>query len=1200
MAANIFLTSFTGYVNYDNINYSEGTSRNETRVWPNYSFSCIKSDNHEAVFKKVSEVLYEVLRDRRDDVPGRPQIGGRGGPLDGDGDDSALMAVIQTDDMTLPVPYEFVNTLSAEDYSMCKENNIRVLLDGEYFFDDDIVDIPFTSVSFPDRGSDVDIAPPYFTYHFNEFEEFFSNAFSESKFIESQNGVVKEDFLNQICDSLNESIKEVGSDATTTPMMLDESIIEGASALLSMRTPQKTHIERTIIKNPRTNEKLPVPVSFVHKEYLKLFALHMLIADDILEDIKVKSTLDATDGLLNLRQNDRVSSWMNDPYFVSLLSDAEPDDYATAIIASNAIEGIQQIAEVAADDDDDDATTLGDDATTLGDDATTLGDDATPMMLDGDATTPMMLDGDTTTLGDDAAYFRSYFRKREFIGNAVRKKLTGEGRRDQAIACCERAEKCPSEIKDREIKTDPNGNSTKMSSEIIDGKKVITINFEKNSDKKWITLKTYLFRLFVVDTLHDFWDPKSDRTKVLRDNLGPEFGMFFKSYLEIFCGLFPEARQFTGVDAVLKSNKSTVIAQLDSLLHVGYHSELSSDLAAENMQFKNFSEVYEKLNTDKISLKTMIVDADKKSIQMFSLLKAISNQMDMKDVITKSRHGDSHLVYMKTLSSELDQATTPKVQGLLKSMGDNYFDDTVVTDLSVLSLDENCDGGVYGGAAKRHLEEANNDKVAPTKKPRQEIKRQKLHTVQVRMVADGKDILDYEIERELIKDSIELDNDKRIELVIGLFHMFAKADDIKLGLMKSVRVAHIRSSEEMKTGSTPHFIYEYMVLLKNFNVYDKTDILDYLGTMLRLVYNGQFGNGQFQTWLKSMEKQKNVKAAGSGGSRMAGDMRGHAYFAHSYGISDYIGVYKNIAGNGKDKIDEPEKYVKDDQIRDIQNMYQLIHKIINSNPYYYNVMKVYFKDENVVFKSYVPPKGGEDKYIGFPVSDTVFYRLERGENSKQKINFKINNILGVEFNDEEWFSKLREDINEPKSTPSKKQAKECDDDDGGSFGVSKLCSWMVDTIGKKKNDTELAFKTFARPMFLKMNMDAYHYISLIEHKLQVDNDKTRIGSCGGFKEVMPIMTTLDQNCGYLCSFFSQKILCLIENHIGVAGINPLTIIKRDYGGLSDRITGRREELAHNDSHPYASEYSDTQGFPDTQMYGGSGFRVRRGGRRTIL
>ena len=38
-----------------------------------------------------------------------------------------------------------------------------------------------------------------------------------------------------------------------------------------------------------------------------------------------------------------------------------------------------------------------------------------------------------------------------------------------------------------------------------------------------------------------------------------------------------------------------------------------------------------------------------------------------------------------------------------------------------------------------------------------------------------------------------------------------------------------------------------------------------------------------------------------------------------------------------------------------------------------------------------------------------------------------------------------------------------------------------------------------------------------------------------------LVTTLDMNCGYLCSFFSQEILCLIENGKSIAGLRPYTV-----------------------------------------------------------
>ena len=97
-------------------------------------------------------------------------------------------------------------------------------------------------------------------------------------------------------------------------------------------------------------------------------------------------------------------------------------------------------------------------------------------------------------------------------------------------------------------------------------------------------------------------------------------------------------------------------------------------------------------------------------------------------------------------------------------------------------------------------------------------------------------------------------------------------------------------------------------------------------------------------------------------------------------------------------------------------------------------------------------------------------------------------------------------------------------DEMGTFGVSKLCEWIFN------NNTEEAqenYAHFVKPMILKMMMDSFHYICLMENTLQVENDQ--LSHITQTKPVMPIMCTFDKNCGYLCGFFTNRILNLVED-----------------------------------------------------------------------
>ena len=76
-----------------------------------------------------------------------------------------------------------------------------------------------------------------------------------------------------------------------------------------------------------------------------------------------------------------------------------------------------------------------------------------------------------------------------------------------------------------------------------------------------------------------------------------------------------------------------------------------------------------------------------------------------------------------------------------------------------------------------------------------------------------------------------------------------------------------------------------------------------------------------------------------------------------------------------------------------------------------------------------------------------------------------------------------------------------------------------------------------------MIMDSFHYINLLENKLQVES---RTNLTAGQK-ILPIMHTMDHNCGYLCGFFTDKILNSIEyNRNYDSVVSPKTIINNDW------------------------------------------------------
>ena len=76
-----------------------------------------------------------------------------------------------------------------------------------------------------------------------------------------------------------------------------------------------------------------------------------------------------------------------------------------------------------------------------------------------------------------------------------------------------------------------------------------------------------------------------------------------------------------------------------------------------------------------------------------------------------------------------------------------------------------------------------------------------------------------------------------------------------------------------------------------------------------------------------------------------------------------------------------------------------------------------------------------------------------------------------------------------------------------------------------------------------MIMDSFHYINLLENKLQVESRRKLTAG----QKILPIMHTMDLNCGYLCGFFTDKILNSIEyNRNYDSVVSPKTIINNDW------------------------------------------------------
>ena len=276
-------------------------------------------------------------------------------------------------------------------------------------------------------------------------------------------------------------------------------------------------------------------------------------------------------------------------------------------------------------------------------------------------------------------------------------------------------ERCPNNIKRTRIKEVESGN-TYMETEIQENDsgnktKIIKIIFEHNSvpNGEWITLRTYLYRLFISDTLHDFYDKSSSRVHTLTNdpNNNANFLRFYQNYIEKFMGIFPEIKYYdnegnykpgqenlNNLETIVNDNDLENVANtLEGLKKKTYTKFLLNDLKKERKKLQEFNKIMEILERNQIEFggyyaKPMVTDADNKSLKYFAILNEYYEQKQKK---SKQYSLDSKgpLIYLKTLSHELDQATTPKIERVLKSINLDYFDRGTVTHLAAVPLATN-------------------------------------------------------------------------------------------------------------------------------------------------------------------------------------------------------------------------------------------------------------------------------------------------------------------------------------------------------------------------------------------------------------------------------------------------------------------------------------------------------------------------------
>ena len=738
--------------------------------------------------------------------------------------------------------------------------------------------------------------------------------------------------------------------------------------------------------------------------------------------------------------------------------------------------------------------------------------------------------------------------KRQYLNRA----LTQGHRHSDARKWCIESETNPNNLEERVIYQDIHLNETKLSSTMTDdNKKLIKIIFErKNYEKEWNTCKVFLFRLFITDTLHDFFDSfrKGERAHYLHDNLPKEFSLFWKEYIRNFLKIFPEFKDFDHeynfiIDLLKIKNIDLLRQQLVALRKMGY-SAIKSDLFIEKMVKNDFNKEFKRLDTSEVYTKTMIVDADKKSIQFHSILNAFEEQNDTVDKVINHFNERSPIVYMKTLSSELDQAATPKVDRILKTMSRDYFSSDIITDISAVSLDCGRNRGGSGSGSKRKPNSNNDDENKRHKET------SKLHDVRVQMIKrtkQGEDIketvfLDYEIKRTVACDVSIITLDEKIKFILGILHLFAcDVESQSANIVSSFVPSRVVSKTTKVSQTTVHFVTEMLLYSSKLLSYGNISNVDtYVSNIINLVYQGE--PTKIKSWRNGYKK-----AISDHKDRLA-EQGGENWIRVSEGFFNSVIITNN------------------DQLSLICNeLIEFISRMINRNIDYTNTYNEFCENMKI--------------YID---NDSSQLELKRLNTSKQTIDFEINNILGTEFNEPSWFSNLRREVNSQTTTNIEGNKMDDDDDDGGSFGVSKLCKWMVDTVGNRKNDKVHTYSTFIKPVFLKMNMDSFHYISLLEHKYQIESNAI---ATFARPTVLPIMSTFDINCGYLCCFFSQDILCLIENGGKSGGIRPNTYRKmRDVDVATKELTEDEKMRIRADKLRQQRAESDKQNKIDNAVY----------------
>ena len=934
-------------------------------------------------------------------------------------------------------------------------------------------------------------------------------------------------------------------------------------------------------------------------------------------------------------------------------------------------------------------------------------------------------------------------------------------------------ERCPNDI-ERTLIKEARGGNTYMETKILPNnsgkKKIIKIIFENNSDSnsEWITLRTYLYRLFISDTLHDFYDKSSSRVHALTKDPknNANFLRFYQNYIQKFMDIFPEIKYYDnegnyrpeawagwmrGNDISGFNNLETIVNDddlenvantLEVLKKKTYTTFLTNDLKKEGKKLQEFNKILQILERNEQAFggyfaKPMVTDADNKSLKYFAILNEYYEQKQ-KSSEGYSLDSKGPLIYLKTLSHELDQATTPKIERVLKSINLDYFDRGTVTQLAgvTLATDEKCKE-LMGSKDKKPDDDDNappppspdyrvrrtlpttrapprssaaaspqrpsappNRRTPPSsaesqypispsqypesgygvpqsdedtnKRPRrlfdssssksgssdESIQNRKpkpppkkrakpkpkytessddssslpdvplasrsddsslsddddapppprldsdseedssssglgggseitknLYSVQVQMIKKGvneeKVFLDYEIYRELKKDTSNISIIEKSFFNLSLIHHFAtealeislkdnvgteKVKKWKGSILNKQRIRVPVSDRTTRRGSTSQNVKSVKTSWwSNIKNLTQKSVINNDGRKIPLPSTAGFVLEciEFCREINKLELEE-LNDFGPGNVMkniiiLMFHSSNKNYESWKEVIIDRIATYRDYWWDevGNEEISNKATFCERMLSRISRLTSQEIRDKETANQYILKLLYILGNNINSEWTEYYVTfsnKFKKLKNMSIDQKENIYSLTRTGGENDIDIDVKINNILGYDYEPYNWFKEMRDEI----GSLSSSNKNEDEDESSSSFGVSKLIKWMFSDANElyvERDKYNEDYKRLERPVILKMIMDSFHYINLLENKLQVESRKKLTAG----QKILPIMHTMDLNCGYLCGFFTDKILNSIEyNRNYDSVVSPKTIVNNDWKQMLKKQQNRGE------------------------------------------